>query len=163
MNRLLQGDVGAGKTIVAAVAILAAIQSGYQTALMAPTEVLASQHYRKLSELFEPLGLSATLLTGSTKTKTRQEIVNKLKLGKIPLLIGTHALIQDAVSFNKLGLVAIDEQHRFGVQQRLKLQQKSLSPHILTMTATPIPRTLALTLYGDLDISLLDELPPGRG
>jgi ATP-dependent DNA helicase RecG len=162
MNRLLQGDVGAGKTVVAAVAILAAIQSGYQTALMAPTEVLASQHYRKLSELFEPLGLSATLLTGSTKTKTRQEIVNKLKLGQIPLLIGTHALIQDAVSFNKLGLVAIDEQHRFGVQQRLKLQQKSLSPHILTMTATPIPRTLALTLYGDLNISLLDELPPGR-
>ncbi|MEG4059098.1 MULTISPECIES: ATP-dependent DNA helicase RecG [unclassified Microcoleus] len=162
MNRLVQGDVGAGKTVVAAVAILAAIQSGYQTALMAPTEVLASQHYRKLSEWFEPLGLSVTLLTGSTTAKIRQEIAKGLNLGLLPLLIGTHALIQNTVSFKKLGFVAIDEQHRFGVQQRLKLQQKGISPHILTMTATPIPRTLALTLHGDLDISLLDELPPGR-
>jgi ATP-dependent DNA helicase RecG len=162
MNRLVQGDVGAGKTVVAAVAILAAIQSGYQTALIAPTEVLASQHYRKLSEWFEPLGLSVTLLTGSTTAKIRQEIAKGLNLGLLPLLIGTHALIQNTVSFKKLGFVAIDEQHRFGVQQRLKLQQKGISPHILTMTATPIPRTLALTLHGDLDISLLDELPPGR-
>lgn len=162
MNRLLQGDVGAGKTVVAAVAMLAAVESGYQAALMAPTEVLAQQHYRKISQWLEPLGVEIALLTGSTPTQRRQYQLRQLELGQISLLIGTHALIQDIVNFKKLGMVVIDEQHRFGVQQRLKLQQKGVSPHILTMTATPIPRTLALTLHGDLDISLLDELPPGR-
>jgi len=162
MNRLLQGDVGAGKTVVAAVAMLAAVESGYQAALMAPTEILAQQHYGKISQWLEPLGIEVALLTGSTPTQQRQYQLRQLELGQISLLIGTHALIQDTVNFKKLGMVAIDEQHRFGVQQRLKLQQKGVSPHILTMTATPIPRTLALTLHGDLDISLLNELPPGR-
>lgn len=162
MNRLVQGDVGAGKTVVAVVAMLAAIQAGYQAALMAPTEVLAEQHYQKLVGWFNLLHLPVELLTGSTKTAKRREIHAQLETGELPVLVGTHALIQDAVSFHKLGLVVIDEQHRFGVQQRARLQQKGESPHVLTMTATPIPRTLALTLHGDLEVSQLDEMPPGR-
>jgi ATP-dependent DNA helicase RecG len=162
MNRLVQGDVGSGKTVVAVVALLAAIQSGYQTAMMAPTEVLAEQHYRKLVSWFNLLHLPVELLTGSTKTAKRREIHAQLESGELPLLVGTHALIQDTVNFQRLGLVVIDEQHRFGVQQRARLQQKGEHPHVLTMTATPIPRTLALTLHGDLDVSQIDELPPGR-
>ena len=162
MNRLVQGDVGSGKTIVAVYAILAAIQSGYQAAFMAPTEVLAEQHYRKLVSWFNLLHLPVELLTGSTKTAKRREIHSQLENGELPLLIGTHALIQDPVKFHKLGLAVIDEQHRFGVQQRARLLGKGKSPHVLTMTATPIPRTLALTLHGDLDVSQIDELPPGR-
>ena len=162
MNRLVQGDVGSGKTVVAVMAILAAIQSGYQAALMAPTEVLAEQHYRKLVSWFNLLHLPVELLTGSTKIAKRREIYGQLETGELPLLVGTHALIQDKVNFQRLGLVVIDEQHRFGVQQRAKLQQKGEQPHVLTMTATPIPRTLALTVHGDLDVSQIDELPPGR-
>ncbi|WP_449420470.1 ATP-dependent DNA helicase RecG [Phormidium nigroviride] len=162
MNRLVQGDVGSGKTVVAVVAILAAIQSGYQAALMAPTEVLAEQHYRKIASWFEPLGVSVQLLTGSTKTAKRREIHAQLETGELSLLVGTHALLQEKVNFNQLGLVVIDEQHRFGVQQRQNLLNKGNRPHVLTMTATPIPRTLALTLHGDLDVSQIDELPPGR-
>jgi ATP-dependent DNA helicase RecG len=162
MNRLVQGDVGSGKTVVAVVAVLAAIQSGYQAALMAPTEVLAEQHYRKLVSWFNLMHLPVELLTGSTTAKKRRQIHAQLETGELPLLVGTHALIQDPVNFQRLGLVVIDEQHRFGVQQRARLQQKGQSPHVLTMTATPIPRTLALTLHGDLDVSQIDELPPGR-
>jgi ATP-dependent DNA helicase RecG len=162
MNRLVQGDVGAGKTVVAVFAILAAIQSGYQAALMAPTEVLAEQHYRKLVDWFNLLHLPVELLTGSTKTAKRKEIHAQLQTGELPLLVGTHALIQDPVKFYRLGLVVIDEQHRFGVQQRATLLAKGQSPHTLSMTATPIPRTLALTLHGDLDVSQVEELPPGR-
>jgi ATP-dependent DNA helicase RecG len=162
MNRLVQGDVGSGKTVVAVMAILAAIQSGYQAALMAPTEVLAEQHYHKLVSWFNLLHLPVELLTGSTKIAKRREIHSQLETGELPLLVGTHALIQDKVNFQRLGLVVIDEQHRFGVQQRAKLQQKGEQPHVLTMTATPIPRTLALTVHGDLDVSQIDELPPGR-
>lgn len=162
MNRLVQGDVGSGKTIVAVFAILAAIQSGYQTALMAPTEVLAEQHYRKIVSWFNLLHLPVELLTGSTRTAKRREIHAQLDTGELPLLVGTHALIQDTVNFKQLGLVVIDEQHRFGVQQRARLLSKGRSPHVLTMTATPIPRTLALTIHGDLDTSQIDELPPGR-
>jgi len=162
MNRLVQGDVGSGKTVVAVLAILAAIQSGYQAALMAPTEVLAEQHYRKLVSWFNLLHLPVELLTGSTKTAKRRQIHSQLETGELPLLVGTHALIQDPVNFQRLGLVVIDEQHRFGVEQRARLQQKGQQPHVLTMTATPIPRTLALTIHGDLDVSQIDELPPGR-
>lgn len=162
MNRLVQGDVGSGKTVVAVVAILAAIQSGYQAALMAPTEVLAEQHYRKLVSWFNLLKKPVELLTGSTKVAKRRQIHAQLETGELPLLVGTHALIQEGVNFKGLGLVVIDEQHRFGVGQRARLQQKGSSPHVLTMTATPIPRTLALTLHGDLDVSQIDELPPGR-
>lgn len=162
MNRLVQGDVGSGKTVVAVVAILAALQSGYQAALMAPTEVLAEQHYRKLVSWFNLLHLPVELLTGSTKAGKRRHIHSQLESGELPLLVGTHALIQDPVKFRQLGLVVIDEQHRFGVEQRAKLQQKGEQPHVLTMTATPIPRTLALTIHGDLDVSQIDELPPGR-
>ncbi|MEO0456372.1 MAG: ATP-dependent DNA helicase RecG [Cyanobacteria bacterium P01_A01_bin.114] len=162
MNRLVQGDVGSGKTVVAVVAILSAIQAGYQAALMAPTEVLAEQHYRKLVEWFNLLHLPVELLTGSTKTAKRREIHAQLETGELPILVGTHALIEDPVKFINLGLVTIDEQHRFGVAQRARLQQKGDNPHVLTLTATPIPRTLALTLHGDLDVSQIDELPPGR-
>lgn len=162
MNRLVQGDVGSGKTVVAVVAILAAIQAGYQAAFMAPTEVLAEQHYHKLVSWFNALHLSVELLTGSTRTAKRRQIHQELETGELPLLVGTHALIEDPVKFQQLGLVVIDEQHRFGVAQRAKLQQKGDRPHVLTMTATPIPRTLALTLHGDLDVSQIDELPPGR-
>ena len=162
MNRLVQGDVGSGKTVVAVVAIIAAIQSGYQAALMAPTEVLAEQHYRKLVGWFNLLHLPVELLTGSTKAAKRRQIHSQLETGELPLLVGTHALIQDPVNFHRLGLVVIDEQHRFGVEQRARLQQKGEQPHVLTMTATPIPRTLALTIHGDLNVSQIDELPPGR-
>lgn len=162
MNRLVQGDVGSGKTIVAVFAILAALQSGYQAALMAPTEVLAQQHYLKLVNWFNQLHLPVELLTGSTKIAKRREIYTQLETGELPVLVGTHALIQEPVNFQSLGLVVIDEQHRFGVQQRATLLAKGRSPHVLSMTATPIPRTLALTLHGDLDISQIDELPPGR-
>jgi ATP-dependent DNA helicase RecG len=162
MNRLVQGDVGSGKTVVGVFAVLAALQSGYQAAFMAPTEVLAEQHYRKLVQWFNLLYLPVELLTGSTKVKKRREIHSQLETGELPLLVGTHALIQDKVNFNRLGLVVIDEQHRFGVQQRAKLLAKGEAPHVLTMTATPIPRTMALTLHGDLDVSQIDELPPGR-
>jgi ATP-dependent DNA helicase RecG len=162
MNRLVQGDVGSGKTVVAVMAILAAIQSGYQTALMAPTEVLAEQHYRKLVGWFNLLHLPVELLTGSTKAAKRRKIYSELETGELSIAVGTHALIQDKVNFRNLGLVVIDEQHRFGVFQRAKLQQKGSQPHVLTMTATPIPRTLALTLHGDLDVSQIDELPAGR-
>ncbi|KOR33763.1 MULTISPECIES: ATP-dependent DNA helicase RecG [Planktothricoides] len=164
MNRLVQGDVGSGKTVVAVVAMLAAIQSGYQTAIMAPTEVLAEQHYKKIVEWFNLLHLPVELLTGSTKTAKRKQIYAQLETSELPAIVGTHALIQDSVNFHRLGLIVIDEQHRFGVQQRALLQQKGVDgvTHVLTMTATPIPRTLALTLHGDLDVSQIDELPPGR-
>ncbi|HIK55581.1 MAG TPA: ATP-dependent DNA helicase RecG [Synechococcales cyanobacterium M55_K2018_004] len=162
MNRLVQGDVGSGKTIVAVIACLAAIQAGYQAALMAPTEVLAEQHYRKLVNWFNLLHLPVELLTGSTRAAKRRQIHADLETGQLPLLVGTHALMEEPVKFARLGLVVIDEQHRFGVQQRARLQQKGDNPHVLTMTATPIPRTLALTLHGDLDVSQIDELPPGR-
>ncbi len=164
MNRLVQGDVGSGKTVVAVVAMLSAIQSGYQAALMAPTEVLAEQHYNKLVTWLNLLQLPVELLTGSTKAAKRREIHSQLETGELPVLVGTHALIQDTVNFHRLGLAIIDEQHRFGVHQRAKLQQKGVNEvcHVLSMTATPIPRTLALTVHGDLDVSLIDELPPGR-
>ena len=162
MNRLVQGDVGSGKTVVGVFAILAALQSGYQAALMAPTEVLAEQHYQKLVGWFNLLYLPVELLTGSTKMSKRRQIHAQLESGELPLLVGTHALIQDPVNFQRLGLVVIDEQHRFGVHQRAKLLAKGNAPHVLSMTATPIPRTLALTLHGDLEVSQIDELPPGR-
>ena len=163
MNRLLQGDVGSGKTLVAVLCSLLAVDNGYQACIMAPTEVLAQQHYKGISELFAPTGVSVALLTGSTKTKERKELLPALAAGEIKVLVGTHALIEETVAFKNLGLAVIDEQHRFGVEQRSRLWDKSpVPPHILVMTATPIPRTLAMTLYGDLDVSVLDELPPGR-
>lgn len=163
MNRLLQGDVGSGKTIVAIMSMLIAIDNGYQCALMAPTEILATQHFESLSSLLSSLGVEYALLTGSTKRAEREKLHQSLEEGSLNILIGTHALIEDKVKFKKLGLAVIDEQHRFGVAQRAKLWKKSkLAPHILIMTATPIPRTLAMTLYGDLDVSIIDELPPGR-
>ncbi len=163
MNRLLQGDVGSGKTIVAFISILYAIDNGFQCAIMAPTEILATQHYNHLSQECEKLSLKCRLLTGSTKKRERTEISEGLANGEIDLLIGTHALIEEGVKFKKLGYVVIDEQHRFGVKQRQRLWEKSDSyPHVLVMSATPIPRTLAMTLYGDLDISVIDELPPNR-
>jgi ATP-dependent DNA helicase RecG len=163
MNRLLQGDVGSGKTIVSLMSMLMALDNNYQACLMAPTEILAQQHFNTISRLIEPLGISCVLLTGSTKTKQRKEILQNLIEGKIQMIIGTHALLEDPVQFKNLGFVVIDEQHRFGVAQRAKLQNKNVSPpHVLVMSATPIPRTLAMTLYGDLDTSVIDELPPGR-
>jgi ATP-dependent DNA helicase RecG len=163
MNRLVQGDVGSGKTLVALMCMLLAIDNGFQTCLMAPTEILAQQHFQTFAKLLGNMDLELALLTGSTKTKERKAIHEKLVNGRLPILIGTHALIEDAVQFGNLGLVVIDEQHRFGVEQRAKLGRKNSSPpHMLIMTATPIPRTLAMTLYGDLDTSLIDELPPGR-
>jgi len=162
MNRLVQGDVGSGKTVVGVVALLAAIESGWQGALMAPTEVLAEQHYRKLVEWLTPLHVPVELLTGSVVGKKRQEILCQLATGELPLVVGTHALIQPAVVFHRLGLVIIDEQHRFGVGQRTALFHKGQQPDALSMTATPIPRTLTLTLHGDLDVSQIDQLPPGR-
>ncbi len=162
MNRLIQGDVGSGKTVVAAAAVYLAAKSGYQSALMAPTEILAKQHYRTLSGLLEPAGIRVALLTGSTKSKERRDLNERLQLGMVDLLIGTHALISDPVTFSALGLVITDEQHRFGVNQRAALTGKGLHPHVLVMSATPIPRTLALMIYGDLDVSTIDELPPGR-
>jgi ATP-dependent DNA helicase RecG len=162
MCRLLQGDVGSGKTVVAAAALLVAAASGYQSALLAPTEILAEQHYRGLSALLAPFGLHAVLLTGSQKAKERAAARDALASGQAAVAIGTHALIQEDVAYAKLGLAIVDEQHRFGVEQRDALRQKGQHPHMLVMTATPIPRTLSLTLYGDLDISVLDELPAGR-
>jgi len=163
MNRLLQGDVGSGKTIVALMTILLAIDNGFQATLMAPTEILATQHYHGITELVKDLNINVKLLTGSSKTKQRKIIHQELEDGTLHLLIGTHAVLEDKVKFKNLGLAIIDEQHRFGVAQRAKLWKKnSFPPHILVMTATPIPRTLAMSLYGDLDISIIDELPPGR-
>jgi ATP-dependent DNA helicase RecG len=163
MNRLLQGDVGSGKTLVAVLSMLIALDNGFQACLMAPTEILATQHYHGITELLAPMGVRVELLTGSTKTKQRKHMSEGLLSGQISILIGTHALLEDKVTFHNLGLAIIDEQHRFGVAQRAKMQKKNSSPpHILVMTATPIPRTLAMTLYGDLDISVIDELPVGR-
>jgi len=168
MQRVLQGDVGSGKTIVAALAVLQAIESGYQAAVMAPTEILAEQHYRKFIAWLRPLEIEVAWLAGSLKKKERDKTLAEIASGKAALAIGTHALFQDEVSFNKLGLAIVDEQHRFGVHQRLALRQKGsrgdrqLQPHQLMMSATPIPRTLAMSYYADLDVSVIDELPPGR-
>ena len=163
MNRLLQGDVGSGKTIVALLSMLLAIDNGYQTCLMAPTEILARQHMAGITDLLKDMPVQVKLLTGSVKSAERKKILKATAEGSVSILIGTHALIEDAVQFTNLGFVVIDEQHRFGVEQRAKLWQKSvIPPHILVMTATPIPRTLSMTLYGDLDCSIMDELPPGR-
>jgi ATP-dependent DNA helicase RecG len=163
MNRLLQGDVGSGKTMVALMSMLLALDNGYQACLMVPTEILAGQHYETLCRQMDGLGVRVELLTGSIKGKKREEILSGLQSGDVHILIGTHALIEDGVTFARLGLAVIDEQHRFGVAQRARLWGKSLQPpHVLVMTATPIPRTLAMTLYGDLDVSIIDELPPGR-
>ena len=163
MNRLLQGDVGSGKTIVALMALLIAVDNGFQGCLMAPTEILANQHYDSIATLLKNSGVQVALLTGSTKAKDREPLHAALRSGELHLLIGTHALIEDTVQFQNLGMVIIDEQHRFGVEQRAKLWKKNVKPpHILVMTATPIPRTLAMTLYGDLSVSVIDELPPGR-
>ncbi|PID00130.1 MULTISPECIES: ATP-dependent DNA helicase RecG [unclassified Sporosarcina] len=162
MNRLLQGDVGSGKTAVAAIALYAVVTAGFQGALMAPTEILAEQHAELLANWFEPFGVTVAFLAGSTKAKARRELLERLEAGDIDLLIGTHALIQPEVQFHKLGFVVTDEQHRFGVQQRRVLRDKGLNPDVLFMTATPIPRTLAITVFGEMDVSILDELPAGR-
>ena len=165
MLRLVQGDVGAGKTVVAALAALQAIEAGYQVALMAPTEILAEQHFLNFSRWFAPLGLDVAWLASKLKGKARQAALRQIAAG-CPMVVGTHALFQEEVQFSRLALVVIDEQHRFGVQQRLALRQKGVAgeqcPHQLIMTATPIPRTLAMSAYADLDTSVLDELPPGR-
>ena len=163
MNRLLQGDVGSGKTLVALMSMLIAIDNGYQACLMAPTEILANQHYETICKMVEGIGINVSLLTGSSKRSRRRTIDESLMDNSLNILIGTHALIEENVRFSNLGLVIIDEQHRFGVAQRARLWEKSINPpHVLVMTATPIPRTLAMTLYGDLDVSVIDELPPGR-
>ena len=165
MNRLLQGDVGSGKTMVAVLTALIAIGNGYQACIMAPTEVLAQQHFKNIQKFLEPTGVKSALLTGSSKASERREVHAGLEDGSIGIIVGTHALIEDNVIFRNLGLAIIDEQHRFGVEQRSKLWRKAscgVPPHVLVMTATPIPRTLAMTLYGDLDVSVIDELPPGR-
>lgn len=163
MNRLLQGDVGSGKTLVALLTILIGIDNGFQAALMAPTEILAIQHFESISELLAEMNVKVGLLTGSTKKRERTKLHEELESGELQILIGTHALLEDVVQFKNLGIVVIDEQHRFGVAQRAKLRKKNeIPPHILIMTATPIPRTLAMTFYGDLDVSVIDELPPGR-
>ena len=163
MNRLLQGDVGSGKTIVALLAMLLAIDNGFQASIIAPTEILATQHFKAIDELLQNVDVSVALLTGSSSVRKRKEIHENLENGKLNILVGTHALLEDKVKFQNLGIAIIDEQHRFGVAQRSKMWQKNnLPPHILVMTATPIPRTLAMSVYGDLDISVIDELPPGR-
>jgi len=165
MNRLLQGDVGSGKTMVAVLTALIAIGNGFQACIMAPTEVLAQQHYKNIQKFLEPTGVKSALLTGSSKAAERREVHAGLEDGSIGIIVGTHALLEDNVMFRNLGLAIIDEQHRFGVEQRSRLWRKSsvgAPPHVLVMTATPIPRTLAMTLYGDLDVSVIDELPPGR-
>ncbi len=163
MNRLLQGDVGSGKTIVALLAMLLAIDNGFQASIIAPTEILATQHFKAIDELLQNVDVSVALLTGSSSVRKRREIHENLENGKLNILVGTHALLEDKVKFQNLGIAIIDEQHRFGVAQRSKMWQKNdLPPHILVMTATPIPRTLAMSVYGDLDISVIDELPPGR-
>lgn len=163
MNRLLQGDVGSGKTLVALLTMLIALDNDTQACLMAPTEILATQHYQTIAQMVEPIGVNVKLLTGSTPKRERDEIHRQLTDGSLHILIGTHAVIEDTVQFARLGFVVIDEQHRFGVAQRAKLWHKAaIAPHVLVMTATPIPRTLAMTVYGDLDVSIIDELPPGR-
>ncbi len=162
MNRLLQGDVGSGKTIVAVVSLVAAILDGYQGALMAPTEILAEQHFQTISDLFSDTPFTVALLTGSTKTKERRLLLEQLANGELDLVIGTHALIQDDVLFYRLDLLVTDEQHRFGVAQRQKLNEKGQSPNVLYMTATPIPRTLAITMMGEMDVSVLKQMPAGR-
>ncbi len=162
MNRLVEGDVGSGKTVVASYGLVLTVENGFQGVLMAPTEVLARQHFIGLSELLMPLGINITLLVSGIEPKTKNRIYSEIKDGKINIIVGTHAIIQEAVEFKKLGLVVIDEQHKFGVTQRATLRQKGLNPHVLVMTATPIPRTLALTVYGDLDISIIKEMPKGR-
>ena len=162
MNRLVQGDVGSGKTMVAAAAAYCAVNNGHQAALMAPTEILAEQHYQSLGKLFAPLGLRVALLTGSMTARQKREIREAVAAGEVDLAVGTHALLSEATVFNDLGLVITDEQHRFGVAQRSALSAKGNNPHLLVMSATPIPRTLALLMYGDLEVSILDELPPGR-
>ncbi len=166
MYRLLQGDVGSGKTIIALIAILLSVENGYQAAFMAPTEILASQHYATLSRYLSPLGIVTSLLIGGQKKKSRTEVYSDIESGRTSVVVGTHAIIQEKVKFNKLGLIVVDEQHRFGVMQRMALQEKAgvshVEPHILVMTATPIPRTLSLTVYGDLDVSVIDEMPVGR-
>lgn len=162
MNRLLQGDVGSGKTIVAAITMFAAVTAGYQAALMVPTEILAEQHYQKLKQLFAPMNVTVGLLTGSITAKERRPLLADIEDGRINIIVGTHALIQDAVNYQRLGFAVIDEQHRFGVNQRRILREKGLQPDVLAMTATPIPRTLAITAYGEMDVSTIDELPKGR-
>lgn len=162
MQRLLQGDVGSGKTIVAAIALAKTVENGYQGLIMAPTEILAEQHFTTLHKLFNPLGIKTALLTGKLSPKLRKEILEQIADGTINIIAGTHALIQEAVHYKNVGLVVTDEQHRFGVKQRAKLQDKGHSPDVLVMTATPIPRTMALTIYGDLDISTIQQIPPGR-
>ncbi|SVC69331.1 uncharacterized protein METZ01_LOCUS322185, partial [marine metagenome] len=163
MNRLLQGDVGSGKTIIAFMTTLIAIDNNFQACIMAPTEILSVQHYNNFKEICKLLNISIQILTGSTKALEKRKIYDELENGELQILIGTHALIQDKVKFKNLGIAIIDEQHKFGVAQRSKLWKKNtLPPHILIMTATPIPRTLAMSVYGDLDISVIDELPPGR-
>src|SRR5260221_6406624 len=168
MNRLMQGDVGSGRAVVATAAMLTAVQSGYQAALMAPTGILAEQHFRAITQIVADFTssreqfINVKLLTGATSAKERAEILWGLGEGSINVVIGTHALLEEDVNFWRLGLAVIDEQHRFGVNQRGKLRGKGINPHILIMTATPIPRTLALTMYADLDLTILDEMPPGR-
>lgn len=161
MNRLLQGDVGSGKTLVALMSMLLAVDNGYQACMMAPTEILARQHFATISRMLDGLPVRVAILTGASKTRERREALEGIASGEVHILIGTHALIEDRVQFANLGFVVIDEQHRFGVEQRARLWTKNAQPpHILVMTATPIPRTLAMTLYGDLDVSVIDELPP---
>ena len=163
MNRLLQGDVGSGKTLVAVLCMLIALDNGFQACIMAPTEILAEQHYATFCQMLSGLPVRVELLTGTVKGKRRQGILEGLEQGNVQILVGTHAVLEDTVRFNSLGMVVIDEQHRFGVAQRARLWTKNVRPpHVLVMTATPIPRTLAMTLYGDLDVSVIDELPPGR-
>jgi ATP-dependent DNA helicase RecG len=162
MNRLIQGDVGSGKTVVATLSLLKSVGSGYQGAMMAPTEILAEQHYLNLKEALSRYGIEVGLLVGSLSKKEKDNVLQEIEEDEIDIIIGTHALIQDDVNFSKLGMVITDEQHRFGVRQRAIFKEKGESPDVLVMTATPIPRTLALTLYGDLDLSVIDELPPGR-
>ena len=163
MNRLLQGDVGSGKTLVALMSMLIALDNGYQACIMAPTEILAEQHLATITESLKGLGIRVELLTGIVKGKRRKAVLEGLADGSVQILVGTHAVIEDTVQFARLGMVVVDEQHRFGVAQRAKLWHKSVNPpHVLVMTATPIPRTLAMTIYGDLDVSIIDELPPGR-
>jgi ATP-dependent DNA helicase RecG len=162
MNRLLHGDVGSGKTVIAAFALYGAVVNGYQGAMMAPTEILAEQHYRVLSNLLQPLGIEPVLLTGSLSAREKKRIHSDIAEGRMQVVVGTHALIQEGVAFHRLGLAVVDEQHRFGVMQRAALAQKGYNPDVLVMSATPIPRTMALTVFGDLDVSVLDEMPPGR-
>jgi ATP-dependent DNA helicase RecG len=162
MHRLLQGDVGSGKTVVSMAAMLTACENGYQAAMMAPTEILAEQHFRNIRRWAEALGLKTVLLSGSTRSAEKKDLVRQIEAGEIHIVVGTHALIQEGVDFRNLGLVVVDEQHRFGVVQRAALRAKGSNPDVLVMTATPIPRTLAMTVYGDLDISVIDEMPPGK-